>query len=85
MNILSSLISKYALDYPTKLLDWIPKKYINWSHLSANSAAIYLLEKNPNKIDWDMLSKNTHAIYLLKIYIYIYIYIYIKLIGNIYL
>lgn len=39
---------------------------INWKRMSANSAAIRLLEQNIDNIDWMMLSKNTAAIHLLE-------------------
>jgi hypothetical protein len=34
-----------------KLLDWITLDKLNWRVLSINRNAIYLLEKNMNKID----------------------------------
>jgi hypothetical protein len=34
--------------------------------LSANPAAIHILEQNQDKIDWDKLSENPAAIYLLE-------------------
>jgi hypothetical protein len=38
----------------------------DWSELSANSGAIYLLEQNPDKIDYKMLSQNTSAIHIIQ-------------------
>jgi hypothetical protein len=37
-----------------------------WHNLSRNPNAIYLLEKNQDKIYWDMLSQNPNAISLLE-------------------
>jgi hypothetical protein len=45
---------------------WIPIEKLDWSMLSANPKAIYLLEKNPDKIDWSELSRNKNAIHLLE-------------------
>ena len=48
------------------LLNWIPLKKLNWVSLSANPAAIHLLEQNPDKIDWYWLSANPKAIHLIS-------------------
>ena len=50
----------------TKLLDWINIDKINWNCLSANPAAIHLLEANQDKIDWIYLSVNPGALHLLE-------------------
>ena len=39
------IIAEYAV--PEELLDWISQEKLKWHHLSANPAAIYLLEANP--------------------------------------
>jgi hypothetical protein len=39
---------------------------IEWEYLSANPAAIHLLEKNVELINWSSLSSNPAAIHLLK-------------------
>jgi hypothetical protein len=51
-----------------KLLDWIPIEKLDWSKLSENPNAIYLLEANKDKIDWTGLSSNPspRAIHLLE-------------------
>ncbi len=38
------------------LRPWIPLDKLDWFWLSANSAAIHLLEQNPDKIYWHQLS-----------------------------
>ena len=50
----------------TKLLDWIDIKNLDWNGLSANTAAIHLLEANLDKINWRWLSQNPAAIHLLE-------------------
>jgi hypothetical protein len=45
-------ILKYANEYI--LLNWININKINWRLLSLNSNAIYLLEKNQNKINYNI-------------------------------
>jgi hypothetical protein len=47
------------------LLDWININELNWSGLSSNPDAVYLLEQFSDKIDWSELSKNPNAIHLL--------------------
>jgi hypothetical protein len=52
-----------------KLKDWIDKDFLlhNHSEISKNPNAIYLLEKNQDKIDWKLLAMNPNpcAIHLL--------------------
>ena len=50
----------------TKLLDWIDIENLDWNGLSANPAAIHLLEANQDKINWITLSVNPAAIHLLE-------------------
>ena len=50
----------------TKLLPWIDIKNLDWNGLSANHAAIHLLEANLDKIYWRLLSQNPAAIHLLE-------------------
>jgi len=54
------LIASYVIDIPMKLLDWIffRKEDFDWDFLSGNPGAIYLLEKNQDKIDWFCLYEN---------------------------
>jgi len=54
------LIASYVIDIPMKLLDWIffRKEDFDWDFLSGNPDAIYLLEKNQDKIDWFCLYEN---------------------------
>jgi len=49
-----------------KLLDWIPLEKLDFEYLSLNPNAIFILEKNINKINWYLLSKNPNAIDLLN-------------------
>ena len=51
-------------DHCFEIVSTLPKLY--WEELSANSAAIRLLEQNLDKICWSMLSQNSAAIHLLK-------------------
>jgi len=37
-----------------------------WDELSVNPAAIYLLQKNEDKLNWDLLSQNPAAVHLLN-------------------
>jgi len=48
-----------------KLKDCIDINNLDWSQISENPTAIFLLEKNQDKIDWNLLSLNPSAIYLL--------------------
>ncbi len=52
-----------------KLLEDNINKFINdkivWKALSLNPNAIYILEKNLNKVDWICLSQNSNAIHLI--------------------
>ena len=50
----------------TKLRDWIKIENLDWNGLSANPAAIHLLEKNQDRIDWRCLNENPAAIHLLE-------------------
>ena len=50
----------------TTLRDWIKIENLDWNGLSANPAAIHLLEKNQDKINWISLSANPAAIHLLE-------------------
>lgn len=53
-------------------VNWVEQQLLNhtgkvcWSSLSANPAAIHLLEKHIHKIHWRLLSKNPAAIPLLE-------------------
>ena len=38
----------------------------DWSCLSSNPSAIFILEKNLDKVDWMWLSKNLNAIHILE-------------------
>ena len=58
-------------EYATIVLDYFSKhtdynKFINWYELSGNPNAIYILEKNIDKIRWCSLSTNKNAIHLLE-------------------
>ena len=50
----------------TTLLPWIKIENLDWNGLSANPAAIHLLEANQDKINWITLSVNPAAIHLLE-------------------
>jgi hypothetical protein len=56
------LISRY--DDCFNIVSTLPEQY--WEELSANPAAIRLIEQNLDKICWSMLSQNSAAIHLLK-------------------
>jgi len=43
---------------PYKLRDWIDINKIDWTALSLNRNAIYLLEQSQDKIDWSLFSSN---------------------------
>jgi hypothetical protein len=49
-------MKKYEVVY--KLQEWIDIDYLHWDILSRNPNAIYILEKNLEKIDWISLCKN---------------------------
>ena len=42
-----------------------PEK-INWTYLSGNIGAVYILEQYPEMIKWDWISSNENAIEILK-------------------
>ena len=54
-----------AIHLLSEALEQKPNK-IHWNYLSANPAAIHLLEQNPDKINWIWLSKNPKAIHILE-------------------
>jgi hypothetical protein len=64
MNYLANIIAKYALDIPTKLLDWISNNDIEWEFLSLNPSAEYLIEKNIDKII--IMNSNPAMVYYLE-------------------
>jgi hypothetical protein len=64
-NVLA-VIAEYTLKVSMKLLDWIDESKLNWVVLSANPAAIHLLEANPNRINCHVFSGNPAAIHLLE-------------------
>jgi hypothetical protein len=62
------IVASYIVKPRMKLLDWIPKKKLNWDILSAKPNAIQLLEivlqHDPEKISWRELCFNPNAIHL---------------------
>ena len=48
-------MNEYCLGPLCKLRDWILIEKLSWMHLSQNINAIYLLEKNIDKINWEYL------------------------------
>ena len=67
-------IDWFYLSLNTNAIDLIEQELIqnpinhklNWDNLSANPAAIHILENNINKINWNNLSRNTEAIHILE-------------------
>ena len=51
------IIVSYAFEY---------KGFVDWFCLSSNPNAIYILEKNLDKVDWFNLSFNLNAIHILE-------------------
>lgn len=49
-----------------QLLQFINRRKLDWSGLSANANAITMLENNPEYIDWSNFSFNTNAIRMLE-------------------
>ena len=62
-NIISESYSRRRLGFSLEIL----YEYDSfWDGLSSNPKAIYLLEKNLDKIDWSLLSRNPNGISLLQ-------------------
>jgi len=49
-----------------KLINWIDIDKIDWTILSKNINAMYLLENNLDKVNWWHLSRNKNAIHILE-------------------
>jgi len=60
------LLSRWIFPKKKKLKEWLYLNKLDWDYLSANRAAISLLEVNLNKINWTWLSLNPAAIHLLE-------------------
>ena len=48
------------------LPEWIHQDKQIWQNLSMQPRAVYILEKNPDKINWNLLSLNHKAMHLLE-------------------
>lgn len=67
INIYNTMATQYVFTKcKMALRDWIPIENIKWDWLSANPAAIDLLEANQEKIQWETLESNPAAVKLLK-------------------
>lgn len=55
-----------AQNIPIKFLDWIDEGKINWTELSCNPSAIYILERNLDKVSWSNLCFNPNAVHLIE-------------------
>jgi hypothetical protein len=60
-------VKENIINYDTyKLPGWIYQENQSWYNLSMHKNAIYILQKNPDKINWDLLSRNPMAMYILE-------------------
>jgi hypothetical protein len=63
LHILAKNTSPLAMQLIEDCIDDLSE--VAWEKLSANPAAIHIIEKNLNKVDWDLLCSNSAAIHLL--------------------
>ncbi len=67
-KVIDGIIQKdlYNFYHSFKLKDWIDESKLDFTMLSSNPNAMYLLERNPEKINWSEMSGNPSAMHLLE-------------------